>query len=363
MARGSIIERVAKDGARTFSIKYRDAAGRQVKRAVGPSRREAERALARALADVERGALAPSRELFAEYAERWLEEHRHRIERGTYLDYRAAVARLVPILGQRRLRDLTPQHLRDALGQLHAGGLSPKTCNNTVVPLRLMLAHAVEDGLLMRNPAERGRDRLRIKEEHVEQEFLSAQEVVAYLDAAPVPYRPIAELLVGTGARISEVLALEWADLDGDGLLIRRSLKGRGEAVGSTKNDRPRRVDLGPRLSRVLDDHRARLREHYDGPLMFPRRDGRYLDRTYVSSRWHHRALRDAGIERPVRLHDLRGSAVALWLRAGLPLVYAQRQLGHHDITVTAKHYGHLEREYLTNAAATAEAALWGAPG
>ena len=71
------------------------------------------------------------------------------------------------------------------------------------------------------------------------------------------------------------------------------------------------------------------------------------------------RALAGAGITRRVRLHDLRGSAVALWLGAGLPLVYAQRQLGHQDIGVTVKHYGHLERGYLRDAAARAEASLW----
>lgn len=362
MARGSIIERVAKDGTRTYSIKYRDAAGRQVKRAIGSSRRDAERALTRALSEVERGALAPSREAFADYATRWLEEHRPRIEQGTYEDYRAAVRRLIPLIGHLRLREITPAHLRRAIADLSSTGLAAKTVNNTIVPLRLMLAHAVEDGLLVTNPASRGagsKERLRLPDDHQEQEFLTADEVRAYLNACPTPYRPIAEVLLGTGARISEVLALEWADIEPDGLLIRRSLKGRGERIGSTKNDRARRVEVGPRLGRILEEHRATLREHYDGPLVFPRRDGRHQDRTYVSNRWHKRALAGAGITRRVRLHDLRGSAVALWLGAGLPLVYAQRQLGHQDIGVTVKHYGHLERGYLRDAAARAEASLW----
>lgn len=69
--------------------------------------------------------------------------------------------------------------------------------------------------------------------------------------------------------------------------------------------------------------------------------------------------MRAAGLRRTIRLHDLRQSAAALWLSAGLPLVYAQRQLGHADISTTVKHYGHLEPAYLQDAAARAEAAVW----
>jgi integrase len=54
-------------------------------------------------------------------------------------------------------------------------------------------------------------------------------------------------------------------------------------------------------------------------------------------------------------------SAAALWLAAGLPLVYVQRQLGHADIATTVKHYGHLEPAYLKDAAARAESAIWSA--
>jgi integrase len=60
-----------------------------------------------------------------------------------------------------------------------------------------------------------------------------------------------------------------------------------------------------------------------------------------------------------VRLHDLRHSAAAEWLSAGLPLVYIQRQLGHRDITTTVRSYGHLEASFLRDAAARAEAAVF----
>ena len=62
---------------------------------------------------------------------------------------------------------------------------------------------------------------------------------------------------------------------------------------------------------------------------MFPGRRGQPLDRSHVSNAWHKHALEDAGLRQTLRLHDLRHTAAASWLAAGLPLIYVQRQLGH----------------------------------
>ena len=370
MARGSVLARTGRNGVVTYSIKYRLADGTQVKRAIGPSRREAERALTKALAAVDRGELrGGGGETFASYARRWLEEHRPRVEAGTFRDYRKSVEMyLIPVLGARKLSAIRPGHLRALVADLAASGASaPKTINNAIVPLRLMLAHAVEDGLIGSNPAATtagSRQRLRLPDRHREMDYLRSAEIPTYLAACSDPYRPLAELLIASGLRIGEALALEWTDVDTESgaIVVRRSLKDKGE-IGSTKGDRARGVEVGPRLCSVLADHRARSAEHREAanPLVFPARSGGPLNRSMVSMRWHRDALARAGLRSSLRLHDLRHSAAASWLAVGLPLVYVQRQLGHADISTTVKHYGHLERGFLQDAAARAEAALWSA--
>jgi integrase len=68
-------------------------------------------------------------------------------------------------------------------------------------------------------------------------------------------YRPLAEVLIGTGLRISEALALRVSDIQletkGGMIVVYRSRK-RGETVGSTKSDRFRSVEIGPELSLML---------------------------------------------------------------------------------------------------------------
>ena len=67
-------------------------------------------------------------------------------------------------------------------------------------------------------------------------------------------YRPLAEFLIGAGARISEALALTLADVDLDGrtVQIRRQHPRRGELPMPTKGKRARSVHIGPGLTATL---------------------------------------------------------------------------------------------------------------
>jgi len=72
---------------------------------------------------------------------------------------------------------------------------------------------AVEDGLVVANPALRVP---RLPPAHIERDYLRLDEIPRYLEACAAAYRPLAELLVGSGLRISEALALRVGDLELD---------------------------------------------------------------------------------------------------------------------------------------------------
>lgn len=250
--------------------------------------------------------------------------------------------------------------------------ISTKTINNSLTVLRVALGHAQEDGLIVVNPAAStpgSRNRIKLPEEHKEMDFLRLYEIPRYLDGCSPGYRPLAEVLIATGLRISEALALEWQHVDFDGgmLLVLGSRKrGRdgGDVLGSTKGDRYRSVEFGPRLKGILLDLRAQQTEHEVADAMrgrvFVGPTGAPFDRTEVSREYHKAALRAAGLRDSLRLHDLRHTAAASWLAAGHPLIYVQRQLGHASISTTEGHYGHLEKSFMRGAAKQAELAIWG---
>lgn len=365
------------DGIR-WRFVYRRSDGTQTTKRGFASERAARDARRRLIEQVERGEVCHTRETFGEFWETWLARRRPYLEPGTWTGYGIdGRKRLLPAFGSLSLGELSVEAVRDFVAELaeavEAGDIGAKTVNNTLGTLAVCLNAAVEDGLIASNPALRVP---RLPRGHVEREYLRLDEIPRYLDACSELYRPLAELLIGTGLRISEALALRVGDLEleetGGVIVVYRSRK--KDSVGSTKSDRFRSVEIGPVLCAVLRRQllrRGELVADLDGfVFLMPVRTakstpGRWtsagaprpFDRTTVSRDWHKHALQDAAL-RDMPLHALRHTAAAAWLAAGNSLMYVQRQLGHADIGTTERYYGHLERHMLAAGAVAAEEAI-----
>jgi integrase len=359
---------------------YRRTDGTQTTKRGFASERAARDARRRLIEQVERGEVRHTKETFGGYWERWLTRRRPYLERGTWTGYEIhGRLRLVPAFGGRPLGELSVDDVRSFVADLaegvDAGEIAAKTVNNALVTLVVCLNDAVEDGLLVANPALRVQ---RLPPAHIEREYLRLKEIPRYLDGCSELYRPLAELLIGGGLRISEALALRVSDLEledtGGAVIVYRSRKKDG--TGSTKSDRFRSVEIGPGLCSILRNQLARRAEMAVGDVtnavlfVMPvrtvkRSNGRWegagaglpFDRTTVSRDWHKQALEDAAL-RDMPLHALRHTAAAAWLAAGNSLMYVQRQLGHADIGTTERYYGHLERHVLAAGAVATEEAI-----
>jgi integrase len=354
---------------------YRDSRGRQSSKRGFRSEREAARDRERTVGRVHQGGVYISRLTFGDFFPSWLRTRRPYVTPGTWQGYEVqGRLRLVPTFGERRLTALSTFEVRDWLLELYeAGDCAPKTLNNALGVLVVALNAAVADHLLPLNPAA-GVERLPL--EHRERDWLRLHEIAPYLDACSSVYRPLAELLVGTGVRVSEALALRWDDVDSRRRVIRVYRSAKREGEGATKGKRFRSVQVGPGLLETLADLRARQAEAlaadlttalvFTMPVRTRKRDrGRWrssgafgpLDRNTVSCDWHKAALTDAGL-RDMPLHALRHTAASAWLLTGHPLIFVQRQLGHASIRTTEGFYGHLEESFLKSAPAATEAAI-----
>jgi integrase/recombinase XerD len=175
-----------------------------------------------------------------------------------------------------------------------------------------------------------------------EADWLTAEEFARLLDAAGAPRRRrpgLAErdrlvllTLVATGLRRSELLALDWSDLDLDGpnpsLLVRRG-----------KGGRPRRQPLPAALARELARRRDARHSNPDEPV-FCGLAGKRLAATILATIIR-RAAERAGLAKHVSAHTLRHTA-ATWLRqqtgdARLVAAY----LGHADLSTVGR-YAHV---------------------
>jgi integrase len=357
-----------------WRIVYRQSDGVSTTRRGFESRSSAAAARRRAIEQVRRGEVRACRATFGEFWAQVLEEKRPYVTEGTLLDYAAqGRLRLLPTFGELKLAAVDEDRVRAwlaGMAQLVAAGeLSAKTVNNSRTCLSMTLNEAVRRGHLPFNPC---RYVPELPVERVELDYLRLDEIDRYLDSCGDHYRALAEFLIGTGARISEALAVRWPDVDLDAGVARISRqRGRTADDGTvpTKGKRFRSVQIGPRLAATLREVRVeRLRSgDADGGWLFlcpPQVRGAYCGRTEpvppsrkTAHDWHEWALQDAGL-RDMPLHALRHTAATAWLTTGHPLIFVQRQLGHRSITTTEEHYGHLEVSFVREAAAKTEALI-----
>lgn len=346
------------------------------------SARAARDAKRRLTEQVERGELRHTKHTFGSWWREWLPRRKPYLEPGSWANYEVhGRKRLLPVLDSIRLERLDDGALNELVDvlaeQIDAEELAPKTANNALGTLVVCLSGAAKEKLISGNPA---LEIERFPLGHVERDYLRMLEIPRYLECCSDLYRPLAEVLVRDGLRISESIALQIEDLElddsGGAIVVYRSHKRsakRKTVAGSTKSDKFRRVEVGPRQSKMLREHLAwrATQPGGDSPkapvFVMPTRTtkrstgrweghgvGEPMDRNTISRDWHKAVLQDAGL-RDMPLHALRHSAAAAWLASGNTLAYVQHQLGHSSITTTQRYYGHLERNVLAAGAAVTE--------
>lgn len=215
--------------------------------------------------------------------------------------------------------------------------LSRKTINNALTCLRKMLVVAEEQGVVNHVP------RVRLfRSEPTEFDFLSFEEADLLLAAADDHLRPALLLVLKTGLRIGELLALQWSDLDlGLGRVVVRRNFYRGHLNPLPKGGKAKMVDLAPSVIEALKTHR-----HLRSPWVFCRDDGTPLTEARLN-RMLNAAVKQSGIVREkgrIGWHDLRHTFASHLAMRGVPLVVNSQLLRHSDIKTTMR-YSHLSPE------------------
>lgn len=308
------------DGTR-WRYLFRQSDGRLTSRRGFTSRSAALSARAIAVEQVRRGEVRATRDTFGEFWARVLEAKRPYVTAGTLQDYTThGEKRLLPWFGALPLTTVDEDRVRDWLIEMAelvaAGEVSAKTVNNARTCLSMTLGEAVRRRHIAQNPC---RWVPELPVERAEIDYLRLDEIERYLDACISHYRPLAEFLIGTGARTSEALAVRWPDVDFARGVVRisRQRARSGEGTAPTKGKRFRSVQIGPRLASTLQelrDSRVSSGSEDAGWLFLcpPPRRGRYCVRTEpvppsrkTAHDWHEWALQDAGL-RDMPLHSLR---------------------------------------------------------
>lgn len=290
----------------------------------------------------------------------WLPVVRTQLKASTFDSYQRILdLHVLPKLGAVPLTELTPRMitlmyvdlLENGRRNGRSPGLSPKTVGNVHIVLHKLLADAVDDDLLVVNPADRAKRPRPGQMSGPELRFWEPAELAQFLGhVRGTRLEALWHLAALTGMRRGELLGLWWADIDFDRarLAVRRNLVSVAYKLVETtpKNHQARVVDLDANTIEVLEGHRRRQQLERacvvrDGERdrVFTREDGTPLHPDFVSQSFE-RAIRAAGMRR-IRLHDLRHTHATLALRAGVPTKIVSERLGHATPEFTMRMYQH----------------------
>jgi integrase/recombinase XerC len=175
---------------------------------------------------------------------------------------------------------------------------------------------------------------------------LTVDDVFRLLEA-PSPATPdgcrdraLLEVIYSSGLRVSELVSLNWTDVDPELELIRVRGKGGKERI----------VPIGKKALAALDSYRARIPElcrarlHDPRAVFLNRRGDRLSTRTV--GRLVDRYILQSGIATKASPHALRHSFATHLLNAGADLRAIQELLGHSSLSTTQK-YTHLNLDHL----------------
>lgn len=176
--------------------------------------------------------------------------------------------------------------------------------------------------------------------------YLTIDEVnklldIEVTDAFSSRNKAILELMYATGLRISEVISLEFKNIDYDECIIRVMGKGSKERIVPI-NDYAIRY-----LKEYIDNYRPELVKNEINNYIFLNNHGRMLTRQGIFKMIkNYAALKN--IKKTIGPHTLRHTFATHLLENGADLRVIQELLGHSDISTT-QIYTHLTKEALHN--------------
>lgn len=272
----------------------------------------------------------------------WLDNIKPTVKTSTFDGYRKIVeGRLIPAFGDLMITDIKRSHVRE---WVKAQEISNKTITNIISPLREALAGAVEDEVIESNPLAGWSYRKKGQPKTLDDDIdpFDIEEQAAILNSLSGQGRNLIQFAFWSGLRTSELVALDWADIDwrrGE-IHVSRAMTQASDEVETTKTTSgTRRIKILPPALDALKSQKTFTFLAGNEVFQNPRTNERWAgDQPIRKTLWTH-ALRRANV-RYRYPYQTRHTYASMMLSAGEHPMWVAQQMGHKDWTMIARIYG-----------------------
>ncbi|MEK6744732.1 MAG: tyrosine recombinase XerC [Nitrospirota bacterium] len=252
--------------------------------------------------------------------------------------YRSDLEQLAEFLGDRDLAGIDHQDLRQFLGHLISRKVKKSSLARKLSAVRAFFKYLDRKGIVQGNPA---RLIATPKQDKRLPSVLTVDDAQRLMDAPKgdavddLRDRAVLETLYSTGIRASELIGINFEDINRNDHLIRIRGKGRKERI----------VPVGSKALDAIDAYAARKNDNDKGTAVFTGPSGNRLTaRTVQRILGNYR--KKLGLSQKASPHTLRHSFATHLLESGADLRAIQELLGHASLSTTQR-YTHVNLDSL----------------
>lgn len=264
------------------------------------------------------------------------------MEESSLATYRSSIkTHLKPAFGHIPVKDITPAQIRSFIKGLT---LTLKSIRNLLIPLRHIFAEALNDDLIEKNPMDRIVVEKLVAKEQVSSGYVvdpfNESERIAIIKYSKGQTRNLIQFSFYTGLRPSELIAVEWGDVDwiAGTIRIQRAVVNRHKKGTKTKAGTRDIYLLPPALSALnaqkQHTYLAGWRIFHHPVTLAPLEHDDQIRRAM----WI-RELKLAGV-RYRNPYQMRHTYASMLLSAGENPLWVATQMGHVDTEMITRIYG-----------------------
>lgn len=277
---------------------------------------------------------------FRNVAEQWEEWKQDKVSAGTWRSYYAPLQDLIEYFGNMEMGKISGNDVQKYLNSLN---LSYKSTMTRKGIISMIYDYAIIDlDMDLKNPCDRVRVDTRLPRNH--RDALSPEEIQAIKDTTANEFL-IAPLILYTGMRTGEAMALQFSDIDFQKKVIHitKSIDHHGNqpTISSTKTiNSVRDIPLLPQLEALLPKKYRKSDYVVSGE--------KPLTKSALRNRWAKwESEHGVSFDR----HSIRHTYATMLYESGVDVKSAQKLLGHANFQTTMDIYTHLSDEHLQESA------------